>query len=223
MARIKDGPEEAALPFMALGAIVNANNAFLPPEFNPTLNHRYVCRPYFGVVDKEKKTGKLTLTYATQIHAAVVEIDPDTGEVDIVDYAAVDDCGVRINPQIVEGQVHGATAHAIGAALSEEFVYDEEGTLLTSNFYDYHVPHTMDMPPLKTGAMESPSPVAPLGAKGMGEGGGGGIHCICAAIQDALRPAGKPIVSISCNPPHRVWAMLQDPAASRAGVSVESR
>ncbi len=114
-ARIKDGPEEAALPFMALGAIINANNAFLPPDFNPTLNHRYVCRPYFGMVDTEKKTGQLTLTYATQIHAAVVEIDPETGEVDVVDYAAVDDCGVRINPQIVEGQVHGATAHAIGA------------------------------------------------------------------------------------------------------------
>ncbi len=131
-ARIKDGPPEAALPFMALGAIVNANNAFLPPDFNPTLNHRYVCRPYFGMVDTEKKTGQLTLTYATQIHAAVVEIDPETGDVEIVDYAAVDDCGVRINPQIVEGQVHGATAHAIGAALSEEFVYDENGTLLTA-------------------------------------------------------------------------------------------
>ncbi len=103
---------------MALGAIVNANNAFLPPDFNPTLNHRYVCRPYFGMVDTEKKTGQLTLTYATQIHAAVVEIDPETGVVDVVDYAAVDDCGVRINPMIVEGQVHGATAHAIGAALS---------------------------------------------------------------------------------------------------------
>jgi CO/xanthine dehydrogenase Mo-binding subunit len=90
--------------------------------------------------------------------------------VDVVDYAAVDDCGVRINPQIVEGQVHGATAHAIGAALHEDFVYDEEGTLLTANFYDYHVPHALDMPPLRTGAMESPSPVAPLGAKGMGEG-----------------------------------------------------
>ena len=222
-ARIKDGPPEAALPFMALGAIVNANNAFLPPEFNPTLNHRYVCRPYFGMVDTEKKTGQLTLTYATQIHAAVVEIDPETGEVEIVDYAAVDDCGVRINPQIVEGQVHGATAHAIGAALHEEFVYDEEGTLLTANFYDYHVPHAMDMPPLKTGAMESPSPVAPLGAKGMGEGGGGGIHCICAAIQDALRAAGGAIVYTSCNPPHRVWSMLQDPEATRANVSVSRR
>ena len=102
---------------MALGAIVNANNAFLPPDFNPTLNHRYVYRPYFGVVDTEKKMGKLTLTYATQIHACVVEVDPETGVTEIVDYAAVDDCGVRIHPQIVEGQVHGATAHAIGAAL----------------------------------------------------------------------------------------------------------
>jgi len=222
-ARIKDGPEEAALPFMALGAIVNANNAFLPPDFNPTLNHRYVCRPYFGMVDTEKKTGQLTLTYATQIHAAVVEIDPETGEVEIVDYAAVDDCGIRINPQIVEGQVHGATAHAIGAALSEEFVYDEDGTLLTANFYDYHVPHAMDMPPLKTGAMESPSPVAPLGAKGMGEGGGGGIHCIGAAIQDALAAAGNAIVYDSCNPPHRVWSMLQDPEATRANVTVASK
>jgi 2-furoyl-CoA dehydrogenase large subunit len=222
-ARIKDGPPEAALPFMALGAIINANNAFLPPEFNPTLNHRYVCRPYFGMVDTEKKTGQLTLTYATQIHAAVVEIDPDTGEVDVVDYAAVDDCGVRINPQIVEGQVHGATAHALGAALHEDFVYDEDGTLLTANFYDYHVPHAMDMPPLKTGAMESPSPVAPLGAKGMGEGGGGGIHCICSAIQDALRPAGGAIVYDSCNPAHRVWSMLRDPESTRANVSVTSK
>ena len=116
-ARIKDGPPEAALPFMALGAIVNANNAFLPPDFNPTLNHRFVYRPYFGMVDTEKKTGKLTLTYATQIHACVVEIDRETGVVEIVDYAAVDDCGTRIHPQIVEGQVHGATVHAIGAAL----------------------------------------------------------------------------------------------------------
>ena len=205
---------------MALGAIVNANNAFLPPDFNPTLNHRFVYRPYFGMVDTEKKTGKLTLTYATQIHACVVEVDKETGVVEIVDYAAVDDCGTRIHPQIVEGQVHGATVHAIGAALYEDFVYDEDGQLLTSNFYDYHVPHALDIPPLKTGAIESPSPFSPLGSKGMGEGGGGGIHCICSAIQDALKPAGAPIVYDSCNPYHRVWSMLQDPESTRANVTV---
>ena len=103
----------------------------------------------------------------------------------------------------------GAAAHGIGAATHETFTYDEEGNLLTPNFYDYHVPHAMDVPPLKTGAIESPSPFTPLGTKGMGEGGGAAIHAVCAALQDALRPAGAPIVYDSCNPPHRVWELLQ--------------
>ena len=220
-ARIKGVPE-AALPFMALGAIVNMNNAGFP-EDPPTLNCRYVYRPPFEIPDMERKFGNLTLTYATQIHACVVEIDPETGVTEIVDYAAVDDCGTRINPRIVEGQVMGATAHAIGAALWETFAYDDEGNLLTPNFYDYHVPHALDMPPLKTAAIESPSPFTPLGTKGMGEGGGGGIHCICAAIQDALRAAGGAIVFDSHNPYHRVWEMLRDPEATRANVEVVSR
>ncbi len=167
-ARIKGNPE-AALPFMALGAIVNANNAGFP-EDPPTLNCRYVYRPPFEVPDKERKFGKLTLTYAMQIHACVLEIDPETGVYEVVDYAAVDDCGVRINPQIVEGQVMGATAHAIGAAIWETFAYDEEGNLLTPNFYDYHVPHALDMPPLKTGAIESPSPFTAARHEGDGRG-----------------------------------------------------
>jgi 2-furoyl-CoA dehydrogenase large subunit len=220
-ARIKGNPE-AALPFMALGAIVNANNAGFP-EDPPTLNCRYVYRPPFDVPDKERKFGKLTLTYSMQIHACVLEIDPETGVYDIVDYAAVDDCGVRINPKIVEGQVMGATAHAIGAAVWETFAYDEDGNLLTPNFYDYHVPHAMDMPPLATAAIESPSPFTPLGTKGMGEGGGGGIHCVCAGIQDALRAAGSPIVRDSHNPYHRVWELLQHPERSRENVEVTSR
>jgi 2-furoyl-CoA dehydrogenase large subunit len=219
-ARIKDNPE-AALPFMACGAIINANNAGLPPELDDvTLNCRYVYRPPFQVPDKERKFGNLTLTYATQIHACIVEVDTETGVYEIVDYAAVDDCGNRIHPQIVEGQVHGATAHAIGAATHEVFEYDEDGNLLTANFYDYHVPHALDMPPLRTGYIESPSPFSSLGTKGMGEGGGAGVHAVCAALQDALRPVGKPIVTRSCNPYHRVWELIRDPEAARAGVSV---
>ncbi len=220
MATRADNPE-AALPFMALGAIINANNAGLPPETEDiTLNARYVYRPPFGPLDLEKQYGNLTLTYATQIHACMIEIDRETGEVEIVDYAAVDDCGTRIHPQIVEGQVHGATAHAIGAALWETFSYDEDGQLLTANFYDYHVPHALDMPQIKSGSLESPSPFTPLGTKGMGEGGGGGIHCICSAIQNALADAGRPLVTDSHNPAQRVWRMLEDPESSRAGVSV---
>jgi CO/xanthine dehydrogenase Mo-binding subunit len=219
--RIKDN-HEAFLPFMACGAIINANNAGLPDDLDVTLNCRYVYKPPFQVPDIEKKFGNLTLTYATQIHVAVIEIDPETGYYDIVDYAAVDDCGKRINPQIVEGQVMGATAQALGAVVHEQFAYDEDGNLLTPNFYDYHVPHALDMPPLKTGFLESPSPFTELGTKGMGEGGGAGIHAVCAAIQDALRGHGDAIVWDSSNPYNRVWEMLQDPAAAGGSVAVVS-
>jgi 2-furoyl-CoA dehydrogenase large subunit len=212
-ARLKANAE-AAIPFMGIGAIVNANNAILPEDVRDvTLNCRYVYVPPFTLPDFERKFGNLTLTYATQVHAVVVEIDPETGVYDIVDYAAVDDCGTRIHPQIVEGQVHGATAHSIGAATHEIFTYDEEGNLLTPNFYDYHVPHALDMPPMKNGSVESPSPFSPLGAKGMGEGGGAGIHAVCSALQDALKSRGAPTVWRSCNPYHAVWEHLQNPVS----------
>ena len=167
-ARIADN-HEAALPFMALGAIPNANNAGFPVD-PPQMNARFVYRPPFDVPDKERKFGNLTLTYAMQIHACVVEVDPETGVYELVDYAAVDDCGMRVNPKIVEGQVMGATAHAIGAAMFEVFAYDDEGNLLTPNFYDYHVPHTLDMPPLRTGGDRVAVPVH--AARHEGDGGG---------------------------------------------------
>jgi CO/xanthine dehydrogenase Mo-binding subunit len=219
----KDNPE-AALPFMACGAIVNANNAVLPLEARDiTLNCRYVYVPPHTLPDKERKFGNLTLTYATQIHACVIEVDPETGSYEVVDYGAIDDCGTRINPQIVEGQVLGATTHSLGAAVWETFAYDEDGNLLTPNFYDYHVPHALDLPEIKTGYVESPSPFTPLGAKGMGEGGGAGLHAVAAALQDALAPLGAPVVTQSHNPYHRVWELIQDPEASRRGVTVERR
>ena len=84
------------------------------------------------------------------------------------------------------------------------------------------MPHALDMPPLKTAAIESPSPFTPLGTKGMGEGGGGGIHCIGAALQDALRAAGGAIVTDSHNPYHRVWELLRHPEHSRQKVEVKS-
>jgi CO/xanthine dehydrogenase Mo-binding subunit len=220
MARLRGNPD-AALPFMALGAIINANNAGLPPETGEiTLNCRYVYRPPFEVPDVERKYGNLTLTYASQIHVCVIEIDKETGEVELVDYAAVDDCGRRIHPQIVEGQVLGATVHGIGAALWETFAYDEDGNLLTANFYDYHVPHALDLPEIRLGSIESPSPFSPLGTKGMGEGGGAAIHAICAAIQDALRAAGRGIVTDSHNPPERVYRLMEQPEESRERVEV---
>ena len=204
---------------MALGAIVNANNAFLPPDFNPTLNHRYVYRPYFGMVDTEKKTGKLTLTYATQIHACVVEIDPETGEVEIVDYAAVDDCGIRINPQIVEGQVHGATAHAIGAALHEDFVYDEDGHAADRQLL--RLPRAARARHAAAQDRRDRVAVAVRAARREGHGRGRRRRDPLHLRGDpgrAARRRAAPIVYDSCNPAHRVWSMLQDPEATRANV-----
>src|SRR5581483_9913704 len=135
------GPEvrvrgtEKSISYAGLANIVNVNNAGLPADLDVTLNCRYVYRPPFKVPDVERKFGNLTLTYAAQVHAAVTELDPETGYYELVDYAAVDDCGKRINPQIVEGQVMGATAQALGAAVHEQYVYDEDGNLLTPNYY----------------------------------------------------------------------------------------
>ena len=184
------GDEQRRMPIGDVAGVVQLGSAALPPGLEDVdLNCRYTYRPPFQVPDKESKYGNLTLTYASQIHACVVEIDRETGETAILDYASVDDCGTRIHPQIVDGQVHGAWAHGIGGALWENFEYSEDGTLLTANFYDYHVPHAMDLPQPHGGHIESPSPFTPLGAKGMGEGGGarGALH----VGRDPGRPAQR--------------------------------
>lgn len=218
------GDEERAIPFIGIANLVYTNVAALPDEVadNVSLNCRYVYRPPFRIPDVETKTGELTLTYASQVHLAVVEIDEETGHTEILQYVAIDECGRRINPQIVEGQVHGATAHGIGAALHESFVYDEaSGQLLSGNFYDYHAATALDVPLMVTGEIECPSPRSPNGAKGMGEGGGAPLSTLCAAIQDALG-AGGPIVDDTHNPSERVWRLLRAGNDNR-GVEVLSR
>lgn len=172
------------------------------------MNVRYVYRPPFVVPDVARKYGNLMLTYAAQCHIAVVEIDPDTSNVHILAYAAVDDCGTVINHAIVEGQVHGAAAHGIGAALMENFQYDEWGNLLTATFSDYCPITTMNMPALRYDNMESPSPFTFNGAKGMGEGGGGPLHTLSAALQDALYASGVLVVDSHFSP-SEVHALLQ--------------
>lgn len=187
------GPElrgkrkQNAINYWALANLVNANSAALPPElYELTLNCRYVWRAPFKVPDKQRKYGNLTMTYASQLHVAVIEIERDTFIPRILDYVAVDDCGTVINPPIVEGQVYGATAHGIGAALLESCVYDEVGNMLTSTFSDYTPITAVNMPNLKYAHIETPSPHSYSGAKGMGEGGAAPVHTISAALQDAL-------------------------------------
>ncbi len=185
--------------YWQLANVVNVNSAVLPDElYELTLNCRYVWRAPFKVPDKEKKYGSLTLTYASQLHIAVVEIDRDTFIPHILEYVAVDDCGKVINPPIVEGQVYGATAHGIGAALMERCLYDAVGNMLTATFSDYTPITAVNIPNVRYAHIETPSPHSYNGAKGMGEGGAAPIHTISAALQDALFSSGI-VVSDSFN------------------------
>ena len=189
--QIRTKDSRSFVNYWQLANVVNVNSAVLPEElYELTLNCRYVWRAPFKVPDKEKKYGSLTLTYASQLHIAVVEIDRDTFIPHILDYVAIDDCGKVINPPIVEGQVYGATAHGIGAALMESCVYDAVGNMLTATFSDYTPITAMNMPNVKYAHIETPSPHSYSGAKGMGEGGAAPIHTISAALQDALYSSG---------------------------------
>jgi CO/xanthine dehydrogenase Mo-binding subunit len=128
----------------------------------------------------------LQSTYSSGAHAAVVEVDRETGAVRILRYVAVDDCGVMINPMIVEGQVHGGIAHGIGNALLEEIVYDASGQMITGTLMDYALPRASDVPSLEVLHVVTPSPLNPLGVKGAGEGG---TLPAPAAIANALADA----------------------------------
>ncbi|HUE57700.1 MAG TPA: xanthine dehydrogenase family protein molybdopterin-binding subunit [Candidatus Udaeobacter sp.] len=227
----QQGPQISAkdsgksVTYWRLANVVNVNSAVLPEElYQLTLNCRYIWRAPFKVPDKEKKYGSLTLTYASQLHIAVVEIDRDTFIPHILDYVAVDDCGKVINPPIVEGQVYGATAHGIGAALMESCVYDAVGNMLTATFSDYTPITAMNMPNVKYAHVETPSPYSYSGAKGMGEGGAAPVHTISAALQDALFSSGI-IISDSFNNADTLYRAIVEKEIYQAGdlVKVEKR
>jgi 2-furoyl-CoA dehydrogenase large subunit len=216
-----EGPElrvkgtDRAINYWFLSNLVNNNNALLTEELaDVTLNVRHVYRPPFEVPDTERKFGNLTLTYAAQLHIAVIEVNRETGHPKILAYSAVDDCGKVINPQIAAGQVHGATSHGIGAVLMENFDYDEIGNLLTSTFNDYCPITAMNIPDVQYGNIETPSPFSYNGAKGMGEGGGAPLHTLSAALQDALFAEGI-IIADSHNAAPRVFEILQKPNRER--------
>lgn len=224
------GPEVRArgtkksVNYWGLANLINVNNAQLPKNLDVTLNCRHVYRPPFKLPDVRRKYGNLTLTYAAQLHIAVVEVDRETYQPKILDYAAVDDCGRAINPSIVEGQVHGATAHGIGAALLEACVYDEGGNLLTGTFSEYTPITALNMPIIRYGHLESPSPFSYSGAKGMGEGGAAPLHTLCAALQDALYSSGV-IISDSHNSAASLFQALERARTGPqvANVTVERR
>jgi carbon-monoxide dehydrogenase large subunit len=141
-------------------------------------------------------------------HVAVVEVDGETGATRVIRYVAVDDVGTRINPMVVDGQLHGGIAQGIGQALLEEGVYDQDGQLRSGTLVDYLVPTAADLPDFELAATVTPSPVNPLGVKGVGEAGTiASSPAVIGAIVDALRPFGVSHLDMPASP-EKVWHLM---------------
>jgi len=148
--------------------------------------------------------------YPFGTHIAMVEVDPETGEIELQRYAAVDDCGPIINPMIVEGQIHGGIVQGVGQALWEAAGYDENGNLVTGSLMDYAIPKAGSFPPFELGKTETPTPVNPLGVKGVGETGTiASTPAVYNAVMDALVPLGVKKIDMPMTP-ERVWRAIRD-------------
>lgn len=186
----------------AVGAAYSAKS--LPPGVEPGVEATTFFEPS-------------NFTFPFGAHVCVVEIDPETGDVKLKKYVAVDDCGNVINPLLVDGQVHGGIVQSVGQVLFEEAVYDEQGQLITGELMDYAIPRAADMPWMETDRTVTPSPVNPLGVKGVGEAGTiGATPALCNAVVDALSHLGVRNIDLPVKR-ERIWRLLQKsaPAASR--------
>src|ERR1041384_770103 len=193
-----DGAKEASAPKsvsiqeVALAAHVAHQ---IPPGFEPRLSAANFFEP-----------AKFTFPFGT--HIVQVEIDRDTGSIEFKRYVAVDDCGKVLNPMLVDGQVHGGIVQSIGQALYEEAVYDEQGQLVTGTLMDYAIPKASMVPWLELDRTETPSPLNPMGVKGVGEAGTiGATPAIVGAIVDALSPFGIRHLDMPIKP-ENIWRIL---------------
>ncbi|MCR0983337.1 xanthine dehydrogenase family protein molybdopterin-binding subunit [Roseomonas populi] len=149
-------------------------------------------------------------TFPNGCHVAEVEIDPETGQVDVVAYLAVDDCGRVLNPMIVEGQITGGVAQGLGQALTERVAFDPEGQLLSATFMDYALPRAEEVPPIRSLHIEVPATTNPLGVKGTGEAGTTAAPpAILNAIANALPPESAARLILPATP-ERIWQALRD-------------
>ena len=167
-------------------------------------------------LDVDHATKDTPSTFPNGCHVAEVEIDPDTGVVQIVRYAAANDFGTVVNPMIVAGQLHGGVAQGIGQALMEEVNYDTSGQPITGSFMDYAMPRAEDIPTMEVGDHPSPAKSNPLGTKGCGEAGcAGSLVCIVNAVIDALSEYGIKHINMPLTP-EKIWRAIQEAKAKAA-------
>jgi len=194
------GTPSKALTFAELASTAYLNAAMLPPGIEPGLEATARFQP------------PAPFTWSNATHLCTCEVDPGTGEIALQRFVVSEDCGVMINPMVVEGQIAGGVAQGIGGALYEEMAYDESGNPLASTFLDYLIPTVSDVPEIEYGHIETPS--ASLGGyKGMGEGGAiASPAAVANAVNDALAPLGARLEQFPITP----WRVLE--AIASAGV-----
>ena len=172
-------------------------------------------------LSNEKVYDPPAVAFACGSHACLVEVDIETGFVEVVKYAVCHDCGTMVNPALVEAQVHGGVVQGLGAALMEELPYNGRGQLLATNFTDYHLPRATGVPQIKVNHMETPSPHIPGGFKGAGEGGViPSPAAIANAVADALRPFGVTVTSTPLTA-GRVWDLLHPSSQAQAEATTD--
>ncbi|MCM3874062.1 MAG: xanthine dehydrogenase family protein molybdopterin-binding subunit [Pyrinomonadaceae bacterium] len=187
-----EGKSSLTIQEIALAAHIAKD---LPPDTEPGLSATYFYEPK-------------NFTFPFGTHICAVEVDRDTGDLKFLRYVAVDDCGKVINPMLVDGQLHGGIVQSLGQALFEEVVYDEQGQLVTGTLMDYAVPRASQIPWLELDRTETPSPVNPLGVKGVGEAGTiGATPAIVGAIVDALAPFGVKHLDMPVKP-EAIWKIV---------------
>jgi carbon-monoxide dehydrogenase large subunit len=193
------GAPDRAVTLAELAAV--AEDGSVPPDMEPALRAEGVYR----------EPGS---TFPFGAHVAVVEVDTETGQVRLVRHVAVDDCGRVLNPALVEGQVHGGLAQGIAQALYEEVRYDGDGNPVTSTLTTYAMPSVAEFPWFETVRTETPTPLNPLGAKGIGESATiGSTPAVQNAVVDALAPWGVVHIDMPLTP-ERVWRALRQAAES---------
>jgi len=177
------GPRGRSVTVGEIAKIAHLRMHELPPGVEPLLDATATYEP--GI-----STG--VFSYAT--HGAVVAVDPETGAVELLDFAVAEDCGTMVNPMLVEGQIRGGVAQGIGTAMCEEIPYDTAGQPLAATFLDYHLPAAFELPPIRIGHLHNPATATEYGMKGMGEGGAvAPPAAIANAVRDALASIGAEV------------------------------
>ena len=168
-----------------------------------------------GLEEKSRYTPNAPFTWSNSCHACVCEVDPRTGEVTLLRYVVSEDCGVMINPDIVEGQIAGGVVQGLGGVLLEHQAYDEAGNPLATTFVDYLLPTTTEVPDIEYHHIETPATSNPGGHKGLGEGGAiGSPPAVVNAVLDALRPLGVERLNQPLGPADVVRDLEEAAAAS---------